>query len=81
MINQQLMESNVLLAAVCNSPWTDVCHICYNTGMICHGVPQSTFHSMGVQIIMITTIMLEGRATATLLQSSPTVTLYMELTR
>ncbi|KAF2313166.1 hypothetical protein GH714_009563 [Hevea brasiliensis] len=49
--------------------------------MISLGLPQNIFHFTVAQITMITIIMLENRAKATLLQSSPTVTLFMELTR
>lgn len=51
------------------------------TGMISLGLPQNIFRFMVGQSTMITTITLEDRVKATLLQCSPTVTLFMELTR
>lgn len=53
----------------------------FRTGMTSPGVPLNTFLFTVVLSIMITIIMLEDKARATLLQCSPTVITSMELTR
>lgn len=56
-------------------------HMFCTTGMTSLGVPLNTFLFTVVLSIMTIIIMLEDKAKATLLQCSPTVITFMELTR